>query len=481
MNEYQLKRSTPEQQGVRSEALMKLIEAVEQCRTQNMDQDLHSIMVLRHGTVIAEGWWKPYSSDRRHLLFSLSKSFTSTAIGFAVTEGLLTVEDPVIDYFKEECPQASGHLAEMRIKHLLSMSTGHVVDTTEFFFKREDGNWVKAFLDVPVEKEPGTHFLYNTGATYMLSVIIQKVTGLKLVDYLRPRLFEPLGICNPVWEECPKGYNTGGFGLSITTEDIARFGQLYLEKGVFKGSRILPEKWIEEATSFHFANGTDKESDWSQGYGYQFWRCRHNIYRGDGAFGQYCIVLPEQDMVIAITGGLKDMQKPLKLIWDNLLEGIADEVLPESAESGRLKEKLATLQVLMPDGQKTSDLSGEYQGSTYRLTENLFKFDAIRFEFDSDIIRLGVSLKGEKQTLEAGVGKWCKGTMLNEGKKEPVMLTGIWTEESDLLVQCRSLETPFALQFHYRFNKDELAFEAKVNVGFEETDAIKITGSRIEE
>ncbi len=480
MNGYQLKRSTPEQQGVRSEALIRLIEAVEQCKTQDMDQDLHSIMVLRHGTVIAEGWWKPYSSDRPHLLFSLSKSFTSTAIGFAVTEGLLTVEDPVVDYFKEECPAASGHLADMRIKHLLSMSTGHIVDTTEFFFKREDGNWVKAFLDVPVEKEPGTHFLYNTGATYMLSVIIQRVTGLKLVDYLRPRLFEPLGIRNPSWEECPMGYNTGGFGLSITTEDIARFGQLYLEKGVFNGSRILPEEWIEEATSIHIDNGTDKDSDWCQGYGYQFWRCRHNIYRGDGAFGQYCIVLPEQDMVIAITSGLKDMQKPLNLIWDNLLEGITDEVLPESAESGKLKEKLASLQVLMPTGQKTSDLSGEYQGSSYRLTENTFKFDTIRFEFDSDIIRFEVSMKGENQTLEAGIGKWCKGTMLNDGKKEPVMMTGIWTAENDLLVQSRSLETPFALQFRYKFNKDELTFEAKINVGFEETEALKATGVRIE-
>ncbi len=480
MSSYQLKRSTPEQEGVRSEALLKLIEAAEQCRTQDMDQDFHSLMVLRHGAVIAEGWWGPYSKELPHVLFSLSKSFTSTAVGFAVAEGLLSVDDPVTAYFKEECKDPDGYLGRMRIRHLLGMSTGHVVDTTDFFFRREDGNWVKAFFNVPVEKEPGTHFLYNTGATYMLSVIVQRVTGLKLIDYLRTRLFEPLGIQDPVWEECPMGYNTGGFGLSVKTEDIARFGQLYLNLGEFNGRRILAGEWIKEATGFHISNGSDPDSDWNQGYGYQFWRCRHNSYRGDGAFGQYCIVMPESDMVIAVTGGLKDMQLPLNLIWDNLLPGITDTELPESKEYIKLMEKLNSLQVLLPEGRKTSEIEPEIAESTYRFEENPYKFETAAFSFEGESIRITGFKDGKNQVLEAGIGKWCKDYFESEGRKEPVMLTGIWQDSRKLLIQCRFIEAPFALQLRYNFNKDEVLLESRMNVGFETPVWNKTLGKRVE-
>ena len=167
------------------------------------------------------------------MLFSLSKSFTSTAVGMAVAEGRLSVDDPVLSFFPDEAPRKPGeNLAAMRVRHLLAMSTGHDQDTTEHLYRRRDGNWARAFLARPVAHAPGTHFLYNTGATYMLSAIVQKVTGQTLLEYLRPRLFEPLGIEGATWETCPRGVNTGGFGLSVKTEDIARFGQLYLQRGV---------------------------------------------------------------------------------------------------------------------------------------------------------------------------------------------------------------------------------------------------------
>jgi CubicO group peptidase (beta-lactamase class C family) len=190
-------------------------------------------MLLRHGYVISEGWWAPYSAEKPHSLFSLSKSFTSTAIGLAVEEDLLTVDDFVISYFPEDTPkEVSENLAKLRIKHLLSMSTGHDVDTTEHVVTKENGNWVQGFLELPIEHEPGTFFVYNTGATYILSAIIQKITGKTLIEYLAPQLFEPLGIEGASWESCPRGINIGGFGLSIKTEDIAKLGQLYLQKGM---------------------------------------------------------------------------------------------------------------------------------------------------------------------------------------------------------------------------------------------------------
>jgi CubicO group peptidase (beta-lactamase class C family) len=235
--EKQLTRCTPESQGIASAAIQAFVEAIE-----GQGIELHSFLLLRHGAVVAEAGWAPYHPQRPHMLYSLSKSFTSTAVGMAVDEGRLSIDDRVLDFFPEEAPaRVSRNLDAMRVRHLLSMSTGHAEDTTDYLHRRRDGNWIRAFLARPVKHEPGTFFLYNTGATYMLSAIVQKVTGLTLIDYLRPRLFEPLGIANPVWEVSPQGINTGGYGLSITTEDIARFGQFVLQKGKWQGRQLVSE------------------------------------------------------------------------------------------------------------------------------------------------------------------------------------------------------------------------------------------------
>jgi CubicO group peptidase (beta-lactamase class C family) len=208
---------------------------------QRLDS-LHSFMLLRHGHVVAEGWWVPYHPRSRHSLYSLSKSFTSTAIGIAIAEGKLHLDDRVLDFFPEDAPaEPSEQLKAMRISDLLRMSTGHQTEPP----RPPDGHWVKLFLAHPVPFKPGTHFLYNTSATYMCSAILQKATGMTLLDYLRPRLFDPLGIENPSWETSPQGISVGGSGLSVRTEDIARFGQLYLQKGRWQGEQLVPEAWIE--------------------------------------------------------------------------------------------------------------------------------------------------------------------------------------------------------------------------------------------
>ena len=184
---------------------------------------------------------------------------------------------------------------------------------------------MKKFLSIPIINEPGSKFLYNSLATYMLSAIVQKVTGEKVVDYLTPRLFEPLGIQGMDWEVDPMGINTGGWGLRVKTEDLAKFGQLYLQKGMWNGKQIIPADWIEEATTAKIMQDPDApqsrkdSSDWLQGYCYQFWRCRNNAYRGDGAYGQFIIVMPEKDAVVAITAETSDMQDEINLVWKFLL------------------------------------------------------------------------------------------------------------------------------------------------------------------
>ena len=201
--------------------------------------------------------------------------------------------------------------------------------------KHPESSWARGILAESVVHQPGTHFLYNTGGTYLLSAIVQKVTGSNLLDYLQPRLFTPLGIENPSWEFNPDGVVTGGFGLNITTNELARFGQLYLQKGVWQGKQLLPAGWVEEASASHVSNGTNPTSDWAQGYGYQFWRCQHGAYRGDGAFGQYCVIMPEQDAVLVITAALPDMQLPLNAVWKHLLPAMQSEALPANPSAAQ--------------------------------------------------------------------------------------------------------------------------------------------------
>lgn len=339
-----LPRSTPESQGVSSRQVRTFVEAADQ-----QVQDMHSFMLLRHGQVVAEGWWAPEAADKPHILWSLSKSFTSTAVGLAVAEGKLNIDDKVLSFFPEDAPaKPSKHLQAMSVRDLLTMSTGQAKQPNV----TEDGVWTEQFLGAEVQDEPGTVFRYNTPATYMQSAIVQKVTGQTVLDYLQPRLFDPLGIDKPVWETSPQGISLGGYGLYLHTEDIAKFGQLYLQRGNWNGKQLIPAEWIAQATSKQIENArpsSSPKSDWSQGYGFQFWRCRHGAYRGDGKDGQFCIVLPEQDAVIAITAKSGNMQQQLDLVWEHLLPAFHDQPLAEDpAEADKLAATLANLKLAAP-------------------------------------------------------------------------------------------------------------------------------------
>lgn len=330
-----LPRSTPEAQGVSSKAILGFVEAADKINT------LHSFMILRHSQVIAEGWWKPESADKPHVLASLSKSFNATAVGLAIQEGKLSLNDPVLKFFPGDAPaEVSENLKAMKVRDLLTMSCGH--DTEP---KITGGTpTVKQFLAHPVLHKPGTHFQYNTLGSYTLSAIITKVTGQTTLEYLKPRLFGPLGIQDPQWDSSPEGNSLGGYGLKLCTEDIAKFGQLYLQKGKWNGKQLIPEAWVEQATARQVPN--EKEShanigiDWQQGYGFQFWRCTHDAFRGDGAGGQLCVVVPRQDLVVAITAQTGDFQREMNAIWDNLLPACGAEALPEDAVT---QEKLRPL------------------------------------------------------------------------------------------------------------------------------------------
>ncbi|HSB61475.1 MAG TPA: serine hydrolase, partial [Vicinamibacteria bacterium] len=364
-------------------------------------------------------------------------------------------------------------------------SSGHHAGDIEGFpYSSSDPPPTRAFLALPVAHKPGTHFVYNTPASYMLSAIVQKATGATLLEYLRPRLFEPLGIRKPKWDASPQGVSFGGFGLSITTEDIARFGQLYLRRGEWNGRRLLPAEWVDAATARQVSNGSNPASDWEQGYGYQFWRCRHRAYRGDGAFGQYCIVMPEQDAVIAITSGLRDMQAVLDLVWEHLLPGMKAAPLPSDEPTrARLGQKLASLSLAPPRGRATSPVARRVSGRVYELPKNDDGLEAVGVEFGREttlVVRAG----GREHRVPCGSGgEWRRGAALPMGRArlmdEPeyrVAASGAWTDDDTFTVRACFHETPFCATLGLRFAGDALVLDREMNVAFGPTKRPTLVG-----
>jgi CubicO group peptidase (beta-lactamase class C family) len=479
-----LPRSNPAAEGVDPKALSAFLDAI----AERKEEELHGLMVLRHGKVVAEGNWKPYAADRKHMLFSLSKSFTSTAVGFAVSEGLLSVDDPVLKFFPEDAPEnPSRNWKEMKVRHLLSMSTGHDKDTMDYIWRRRDHNWAKAFLQRPVKFKPGTHFLYNTGATYMLSVIVQKLTGKTVLDYLTPRLFVPLGIEGAVWEKCPRGYNTGGFGLSIAVEDIARFGQFLLQRGMWEGRQLLPAAWVDEATRKHVENGnSDGTSDWGMGYGYQFWRCTPGCYRGDGAFGQYCIVVPKLDMVIAILSGLPDMQFPLNCLWEKLLPGVGSTMPENTSAQSALQTKLAALKYDPPATGTRSPLEASLSGKAFTLEKNAARLSRVRFVFNEGSCTVEHSVGRKKISIEYGRGVWkeqsCRAGLLQGNPRageDDVAASFTWAQDGSLLLTARNLAAPFVLTLRATITGDNVELNPAVNVSFGPTEFPAVKGKMV--
>ncbi|MCF0058858.1 serine hydrolase [Dyadobacter sp. CY356] len=451
----QLPRSLPETQGIASSGILDFVNAVE---TDKLN--LHSIMVVRHGNVVAEGWWGPYAPDLKHTLYSLSKSFTSTAVGLAVAEGKLKVEDKVVSFFPKDVPATiSANLAAMRVKDLLTMSTGHDTDSTPSLRNGKDTNWVKSFLSLPVDHEPGSFFVYNSGATYMLSAIVQKLTGQTVLAYLTPRLFKPLNIEGADWEVDPNGINTGGWGLRLKTEDIAKFGQLYLQKGMWNGKRIIAENWIKDATSFEVQSkgGSRKkeENDWLQGYGYQFWRCRHDAYRGDGAYGQYCIVIPKEDLVVAITSETSDMQGILDQVWNHILPAIkSTATAADKLASGQLKQKLSTLAVPLEKGKTTSQLVSTVSGKSFSIGENSLAVSAVSLTFKEGGCDFKMKDAQGEHVISCGINKWKIGitdlnivplkltaTVIPGETKTKIAASGAWTDDKTFEMTWRFIES----------------------------------------
>jgi hypothetical protein len=441
-----MRRGVPENEGVYSHGITDFLEEVD-----NHELELHSFMFLRHNKVIAEGWWYPYKPGVGHIMNSVSKTFTSTAIGFAVKEKRLTVDDTVVSFFPDELPQnVSANLEKLTVKHLLTMAVGH---ETPPVFNLSTANWIKSFLDVPVAHEPGTVFQYSSYASYMLSAIIRKVSGLTTLEYLKPRLFDPLDIADVKWEEGAQGISAGGWGMRIKTADMAKLGQFYLQNGNWKGRQLLPKAWINEATALQIYQVDEPTfeqemyDDWAQGYGFQIWRCTHNAYRADGANGQFIIVAPDQDVVIAMTARVLDMQKVLSLTWEHIFASIMGRPLMENPEANdMLVSKLASLQILDPFRTDEALSLPKETRRSYAMEPNERQINNVSFEFNErgDCLCSWVDDK-ETSSFHFGQDTWLYGQTQKlspyflDPRRNPEGLApfdvagyGSWTEENRL-------------------------------------------------
>ncbi|MCU0340559.1 MAG: beta-lactamase family protein [Spirosomaceae bacterium] len=457
-----LPRQSPESQGVDSAGIRAFLKA-----TKASGLEWHSFMLVRHGNVVAEGWWNPFKPDFKHTLYSLSKSFTSTAIGFLVQEGKLSVNDPVLRFFPEEAPQnPSDNLKAMTIKHLLTMNTGQSTDTIPVMRANMDKNWVKLFLEQPVEHVPSTFFVYNTGATYMLGAIVTKVTGQLLEDYLKPRLFDPLGISDYDWEKSPQGLNTAGYGLRVTTEDIAKFGQFYLQKGQWQGKQLLAAEWVAEATSKQ-TTSREGDNDWSQGYGYQFWRCKPGFYRGDGAYGQFCMVMPEYGAVLAMTCESFDLQKSMNVAYETLLPALKKAVLPENpSEWQALKSEIAQLALPVAKGSKTSVLHAKYSDKVFKIEPNPFNITRLGLGLfdDAGVIRVAQNNETGFHKIGFGWEEWksskvpVKNYFVTNPNPMPskIAATGTWLNENTLQVHCKFIDAIHGDKLTFVFEGDKV-------------------------
>jgi hypothetical protein len=425
---------------------------------------MHSFMLIRHGRVIAEGWWAPYKAESPHELYSLSKSFTSTAVGLAVDDGKISVDDPVLKFFPEDAPaQPSSNLRSMRVRDLLTMTAGHQDESPV----NEQVISTASFLAHPVPHKPGTHFKYNTPATYMLSAIVQKVTGKTVLEYLQPRLFEPLGIENPTWRTSTQGISLGGYGLRIRTEDIAKFGQLLLQEGVWEGRQLVPKSWVDAASSRQVSNGSNPDSDWEQGYGFQFWRCRHGAFRGDGAFGQYVVVLPDQDAVIAITSGVRDMQQVLNLIWDRLLPAFQSDTLAEDATQQKaLADRLSNLALPTPKSFATRIQTP--RDVRYVVPANDWGISAFRLRDAQEHEDVALEFEGIAGTelIRCGSGEWRPGRLASLFPGESIAASGAWTAPDTFTAAICAFETPFQTTLTFHFTGDAAVLEGERNVAF---------------
>lgn len=464
----ELQHITPEQAGISSGAIQRFLDGAQQ-----KGIELHSFMLLRHGQVCAEGWWKPYAPSYVHPMYSFSKSLTSTAIGFAVQEGILSLEDRLADIFSDCLPETpSENLQKATLRDLLTMSCGHETEPAGW-----EGNWIERFLSHPFVYTPGTMFQYNTAGTNMLCAALFRRSGQQLTAFLRPRLLDRIGIGEVSCAAMEDGTEIGGGGYRLRTEDMARFMLFILQRGMWNGQRLLNEEWFTLATTLQIATDNpvyNGKKDWGVGYGFQFWQCRpKGVFRADGLWGQFGIAMPEKDALLVITEATGHTQDTLDLVWETLLPAFEEQPLPDDREAqARLCYRLENLTLAaLPSNKLNPWETAKRFEKTYLPVpgeEAMFYMDvctsflhsnetarlqslSLRFEENEAVLRL--TEEGETGEIPFGLcGEYAAGSYRGEKTAGIGRFRSHYVFEAEL----RGVETAQGMRLLFQFEGERL-------------------------
>ena len=454
--------STPEREGVSSRVLLDLFKAWKEL------DSLNSFIIVRRGKVIAEHYYAPYRPETPHMLFSLTKSFTSLAIGYAEAEGLLSLDDPAVKFFpKMTFKQDRAVLEKVTIRHLLTMSGGH--DTCPLLsLTPEDRDalpdFTQAFFDAPFVYAPGEKFVYNSAGSHVLAAIIRQVTGVNMTEYLTPRLFEPLKIKTFQVMQSPEGVEMGGWGGLARTRDIAKVGECIRLGGMWNGEQIIPAEYLRQATSFQMDNSVNELPDWKVGYGFQFWQSRHG-FRGDGACGQYMLVLPEHDLVIAITSGLAEMCRILDPIWDILLPNLYDHARADKPEAWAKLDAFVRDELQIP--LCAGDRLRRMEKKTFKMKPNTCGIRSITCSTMMGRAQILWDGPNGEEMISAGFGFFVDNPIrMKTSFMRRAAASAAWVSENVLRVEVVLADSPYRMAYMLDFSNGGLRFERTSNLQF---------------
>lgn len=461
-----LPRSLPEKQGISSGAILNFLDDVAANRIE-----LDSFMLYRHGHVVAEGWWWPYRPGLVHMMHSLTKSVMVCAVGWALADKRFQLTDKVVSFFPDQLPPTvSDKLAAMTVEDLLTMRTGHDHQTSGSEWRPIQTSWIAEFFKIPVVYDPGTKWVYTSAASYMLSAIISKTTGQSTYEYLKPRLFKPLGISGEDWAPGPQDITPGGNGLSWHTADSLKLGILYLQNGAWQGTQLLPKGWAQNCHAGHVPGQ----------YGYQWWLGPGSAYYADGMFGQFTFVFPEHDAVLAVTAA----DKCDKLVWKHFPQGFdGGHATPDAHKA--LADRIAHLRVLPPLSPAGSPMATKISGHTYFFADNSDKISQIRLDFTDDTCLFTMRDDRGEHTVSCGLRSWREGFTTVTGDKlhheyQPdlmhVVAGGRWTNDATFQMTWQFVESAFRDTVTCRFENGTLVFDRSVNVNSGPLQRPTITG-----
>lgn len=459
---------------------------------------LHALEIFENDVCMVRWAVAPYRCGDKREMYSLSKSFTSTAVGVAYGMGVLSPDDPVLDHFPEYAPLCAhdARWSRMRVGHVLSMNTGHaacVMPKTVFA-----ADSMRAFFEQPLSHEPGSFFAYNTAATCVAAELVRRTTGRTVPELLARTVFPALGIESFRWEQCADGRCQGGTGLSVSCDDVAKLGLLYLHEGEWQGRQLLPREWAHMVSQLHSSNENNGTPDWCAGYGYQFWLNRRGGYRGDGAFGQLCVILPEKHCVVSVAAECSDMSAELNVLWE-LLEHLHDgeEGCVGSGVDGPAAPAASDISAVPAapgadaehDGAAAScsaepaglpecyEPSGALDGKTVDtgwldFLPNPVGFSGVRVTADAACARVRLSDDSGVQCIEAPSGKWRENVLFAKNFRPAIVqqmprahrtplrfAAAAHSEENALALECRSLNTPHAFTMRISPWEDGLQIE----------------------